>query len=567
MDTLKTGSLQIGSLEIPYLVLLFAICVLLFIALFCLVAGLISTRYRKTHGLGKYAQADKTAVKMSVPTPEEQLEELSDLDEDVAEEAAEEEPLTEDNVETVEANDVTDEEVVLDEEANTVAAEEVEEVDVVADDNVVAAEDTEEESIAQATVFDEDDSKEEMLASMTDEDAKQALHDFDFDAVFDTLEEPVEEQPVEEAVADEQPVAEQPATFDALAATILLPGDEDEDDEEEEEEDDDEDDAGFDPNQPKYLRSFRSKLIQGKDANKRYYQVLKNELLSYKKMRSSVAWGAESFICGRKTYARITQGRKTMCVYLALDPNQFNPNVFHHRDKSEVRKYAATPLMMRITSDKALRRTLSLIVTMVADNQLVKNPAFAPVDYQPSLTTKTDEELLEMGLIKLNLRAAATVEESKTGDVNATKEPEYRQVAMVKKDQIGNMTDQDIAKLRRKEETANQRKKEAAKGKFAVRPFDHGYRFEFLDTNGNTLFVSGIFKNRNGAIKGVAAYKRALGHTETPVVFSLVDDQYIYTLRTGSRNYTSVMYPTKEAADKGLETARSLAEVSDIECE
>ena len=76
-------------------------------------------------------------------------------------------------------------------------------------------------------------------------------------------------------------------------------------------------------NMMKYNRSFIARIIQGSDEQKTYYGRVKTALLSYKKVNSNVAWGSERFNKGRETIARFKIRGKTLCLYLALDPDEF----------------------------------------------------------------------------------------------------------------------------------------------------------------------------------------------------------------------------------------------------
>ena len=69
----------------------------------------------------------------------------------------------------------------------------------------------------------------------------------------------------------------------------------------------------------RYDRSFEAKLIQLKDETKEWYTTVKNELLSYKKVRSRISWRRESFQMGRMKIARFVVRGKTLCLMLAVE--------------------------------------------------------------------------------------------------------------------------------------------------------------------------------------------------------------------------------------------------------
>jgi len=149
-----------------------------------------------------------------------------------------------------------------------------------------------------------------------------------------------------------------------------------------------------------YRRSFESKLIQSKPEYKNYYSVLKNELLSYKKMRARTSWACESFRNGRELKAKLTYRGKTLCLFLALNPEEYPENIYHQRNMGDKKKYAEVPLMVRVRSDLGLKRALTLIQIMMANSDIPSNPKYQAVDYS-NIAFEPDAPLIERGLIKL----------------------------------------------------------------------------------------------------------------------------------------------------------------------
>ena len=571
------------------------------VAVFGVIAGVISTKYRKKHKLGKYAPAPDRAVKLKLDEKAE--DDASAQQEQVPAQETPAPAQEESRIEESQEGTISDEQPKEAQSAKPTSdegpAEEQTEQPAPQEEELIDDE-TIEGQIAKTTVFEQDTTREELLASMTD---TTSLSEFDFDGDFDEWEEvtevpqndsidsideeeldfdefepvqegesawepaqeeetPREDAPVEDEEAlQEEPVEEEEDELDSdvwvadevedpdadLETNVWVAGEFDLDEDEEEGK------AGPRGEVPKYLRSFRSRLIQALPRVKNYYSVIKNELLSYKKMRSSESWNAESFLLGRKTYAKMMVVGKTLCVFLALNPAEFDPKTFHHRDKSGIKKYEATPLLMRVTSEQAVRRTVSLIATMAYDNGFTKGGE-QTVDYAAELEYKTDEELLAASLIKHNLKAVDQVE------VEDEPQPAYRSVAMVSKKQLGNLTDEDIAKLHQKAEDSKK-----VKGKFVVTSEDGVFRFTQY-AGEKALFVSGGFRTQAMAIKGVSAYKKVLADPNTTVKYCSVDGQFFYILKS-TRNWVSVMYPTKDACVKGYETAKAAIADSTISAE
>lgn len=159
-------------------------------------------------------------------------------------------------------------------------------------------------------------------------------------------------------------------------------------------------DGGVDfANMMKYNRSFIARIIQGTDDQKNYYGQVKTALLSYKKVNSNVAWGAERFNKGRETIARFKIRGKTLCLYLNLDPNDYETSVYHHSDVSDNKSMHGTPMMVKIKSPRGVKKAIRLIDDMLAKRNGEKHNV-AERDYAAMYPFETIEELIEDGLVK-----------------------------------------------------------------------------------------------------------------------------------------------------------------------
>ena len=242
--------------------------------------------------------------------------------------------------------------------------------------------------------------------------------------------EEVEEQPEEvvEEVAEEEPIV----TVSEVVEPEPIPepvedeaGKEEEEFEEDEEEPDDDDDLLIDvldmdafsddelmpgdlseleggvdfANMMKFKRSFIARIIQSNDDYKQYYGEVKHALISYKKVNSNVAWGAERFNKGRETIARLKIRGKTLCLYLALDPNNYKTSVYHHIDVSDNKSVAGTPMMVKVKSNLGVRKAIRLIDEMLAMRNGEKKE-IPERDYAAMYPYETMEELIEEGLVK-----------------------------------------------------------------------------------------------------------------------------------------------------------------------
>ncbi len=230
-----------------------------------------------------------------------------------------------------------------------------------------------------------------------------------------TEEQPAEEEVVEEEVVEEQP--EEEVVEEVPAETEVETAENEETEEEDEsEEDGDEDgdveeftlddlsgeqgEGGVDfANMMRYNRSFIARIIQSTDDQKGYYGEVRNALLSYKKVNSNIAWGAERFHKGRETIARFKIRGKTLCLYLALDPKEHEYSVYHHKDVTGVRMFDGTPMMIKVKSPLGVKKAVRLIDEMLEARGGIKRNV-PQRDYAAMYPYETIEELIEDGLVK-----------------------------------------------------------------------------------------------------------------------------------------------------------------------
>ena len=230
---------------------------------------------------------------------------------------------------------------------------------------------------------------------------------------------PVQEEPAP-AVAEEAPVAEEeapaveevaeeevPAEEEAPAAPVAgAPVAEDaaEDSEDEEEEEAAEirevtvDGKTF-RMVIRYSRSFTARVIQAPDMLKNYYSEIKNELMAYASVKSRISWKHDAFNRGRLQLAKLVVRGKSLCIYLALDPNAYEVEKYHHVDQGNKNAYAKVPMMIRVKSDLGLRKAKFLISEMMANFEIERGET-EDLDYASWYAYKDTKTLVEENLIK-----------------------------------------------------------------------------------------------------------------------------------------------------------------------
>ncbi len=149
-------------------------------------------------------------------------------------------------------------------------------------------------------------------------------------------------------------------------------------------------------------RSFTAKMKQSEEQVKVYYSDIKNALTSYKKINSNVSWHGDRFNFGRETVAKMGVNGKTLCFYLALDPNdeELKQTVYHQKDVGAQKAYESTPFMVKVKSDAAAKKALRLVGILAEKLGAEQDEAFEEVDYVAEFAYASTKRLYEEGDIK-----------------------------------------------------------------------------------------------------------------------------------------------------------------------
>ncbi|MDE7162912.1 MAG: hypothetical protein K2O44_02390 [Clostridia bacterium] len=197
-----------------------------------------------------------------------------------------------------------------------------------------------------------------------------------------------ETQPV---VASTESAAPQPAP---APAPIPTP-------EPEEEEDDDEDAPLIvteGQERVSYNRSLMAKLAQLNDKSKEWYSQLKNELLSYNRVKVRMSWKRETFRIGRLTVAKFMVRGKTLSILFAVEPASYEGTKYSVRDMSNMASMADTPTMYRIRKERRCKYAKEMIADIMKELKIYKNPEYVAQDYY--VPYEGDVSLMQRGLVK-----------------------------------------------------------------------------------------------------------------------------------------------------------------------
>lgn len=148
-----------------------------------------------------------------------------------------------------------------------------------------------------------------------------------------------------------------------------------------------------------YRRSFMARLIQSQDKLQDYYTGLKNVLLSFEGVKSRVSWNYDSFNRGRKQLAKMNIRGKSLMLYLALDPKEFENTKYFFTDVSDKLKFAKVPMRIKIRSGRGFKHGVELIEEMMNRMGIVRQEVYHPQDFH--MPYETTKQLVDRGLIKV----------------------------------------------------------------------------------------------------------------------------------------------------------------------
>lgn len=284
-------------------------------------------------------------------------------------------------------------------------------------DETTASEDAvEDESMNEETpAADEAAEESEPVEAAEAVEAVEAVEEVE---AVETVEEVEAVENVEAIEAVEDEIADDAAPEEETLEEEedLEEDDEDSDDDGDDDDSDDDDDCDTDTaaavaagadlavsgvsfKEARLKRSYTSKLIQSPDETKDYYSTIKNAFLSYKKITSTVSQEHERFRRGRTTVGIIKLRGKTVLLYLALDPAQFENTMYVGKDVSATVKYADVPFLYRVNGPRKAARAVKLIDMVAGNHGLESTPERANEDYKKHLPYESTEELIKKGLI------------------------------------------------------------------------------------------------------------------------------------------------------------------------
>lgn len=103
----------------------------------------------------------------------------------------------------------------------------------------------------------------------------------------------------------------------------------------------------------RYRYSFLARLIQSGETVQSLYGEIKNRIMSYGKVKSSVAWGHESFRYGRRTVIKLKIRGKSVVAFFALSPSDYAGTKYRVKDLTDENGTPALSAAFKIRSRRA----------------------------------------------------------------------------------------------------------------------------------------------------------------------------------------------------------------------
>ena len=243
-----------------------------------------------------------------------------------------------------------EEQEVTEENPELLTSEEGEAAEEAAEEGEGACEEVEEIAAAEAPAEDEEEGSEE--ASAAEEETEEANED-----------EPAADAPEEDVPAAPPAMAEVPAGYEFVT---------------------------------RYRRSFKSRLIQDEKMQD-FYTDIKNAFAELTGVKARLSRHCENFRFHAERVAKLNVGGKTLTLYLALDPQQYEDTKYRYEDVSDRKTYAETPMKVRITSKRMVKYARELLADL-AQKYGITITGTIPMDYHYKY--QSDEALIKKGLIK-----------------------------------------------------------------------------------------------------------------------------------------------------------------------
>ncbi len=148
----------------------------------------------------------------------------------------------------------------------------------------------------------------------------------------------------------------------------------------------------------RYSLGFEARLCYADDETKVRYMELMDYIKSFEGVSVINGFASQRICVDKNTIAMILFSGKKMCVSLALDPSIYKNTKYRGEDKSDTKRFAKTPMFVRIYSDVKLDKIKYLIDELAKKNNLQQGEIKQGVY---DLSERTREEMILSGNVRV----------------------------------------------------------------------------------------------------------------------------------------------------------------------
>jgi hypothetical protein len=136
--------------------------------------------------------------------------------------------------------------------------------------------------------------------------------------------------------------------------------------------------------------NFRVRLKASSDKCKDFYVQLKNFISGYRQIRFRMAGNIEKVMYQDQVLAFIGTTKRSLKLWLSLNPEYYDVEVYHHKDVSDKKRYEQVPMLVKVGSGRALARAEELFKTILAKHDVEQKIRHTDRDLQLLAYTLAD---------------------------------------------------------------------------------------------------------------------------------------------------------------------------------
>lgn len=170
-----------------------------------------------------------------------------------------------------------------------------------------------------------------------------------------------------------------------------------------------------------YNKSFTAKLIQARDEVRDYYNLIKNFVISFKKVKSKISWNKEKLSLGRNNICWLVFRGKSLYVYMPLDPGDYTDTKYKVKLATS-KKYEELPCVYKIKNARRAKYATELLATVLEKLGAVPTDRDY-LDYTLDFPHDNTVSLIKRGLIKVTRSSRSFTVDELSSDADQSARP------------------------------------------------------------------------------------------------------------------------------------------------